>query len=41
MIRLLYRFLRYYGDGRAIMRGRYHERLIRRHAHRALARWMR
>ena len=41
MIRILYRFLRYYGDGRAIMRGRYHERLLRRYAHRMLARMMR
>ena len=41
MLRLLFRFLRLRGDARAITRGRYPQRVARRHAHRALNRALR
>ncbi len=43
MLRWLFRFLRLYGDGRAIARrpGAYAKRRGRRAAHRRLARWLR
>ena len=41
MLRLLFAWLRLHGDARAVARGRYGQRLVRRHAHRQLGRWMR
>jgi hypothetical protein len=40
-MRLLYRFLSIWGDMRAISRGTYGKRLLRKSAHRQLAREMR
>lgn len=42
-MRWLFRFLRLYGDARAVSRGpeAYARRRVRRTAHRGLARWLR
>lgn len=41
MRRWLFKLLRWHGDAKALARGRYGQRVVRRRAHRALARVMR